>query len=139
LLEIDFQQMWTSAHRSWTLAVSMKIVSTLRAGTGVNAGLVSLVPLETAQVYQLKPSFIVISSLLSSPPDIDECAMTEPPCPENTLCVNTLGGYDCSTCLDGFSPDDGGQCTGMHDHVTFSPQRKLIQSQPTSIPKRDLV
>jgi hypothetical protein len=39
--------------------------------------------------------------------------MTERPCPENTLCVNTLGGYDCSTCLDGFSPDDGGQCTGI--------------------------
>ena len=51
--------------------------------------------------------------------DIDECASTSI-CPLGSMCVNTLGSYDCE-CLEGYLEVDGlcigEQCFEIHVYV----------------------
>ena len=45
--------------------------------------------------------------------DIDECQMK--PCPDNSICQNTPGSFNC-TCQPGFS---GKSCSGKNDYGVF--------------------
>ncbi|MGB0592527.1 MAG: EGF domain-containing protein [Myxococcota bacterium] len=45
--------------------------------------------------------------------DLDECALSSPPCSAGALCTNTVGGFECA-CEPGFK-DDGSSCVDVDE------------------------
>ncbi|XP_071964265.1 cartilage oligomeric matrix protein-like isoform X2 [Antedon mediterranea] len=56
--------------------------------------------------------------------DIDECSINNGDCADNSLCVNTEGGYFCGECIPGYQGNQSIGCTKKRlctDGVTVSP------------------
>jgi len=51
---------------------------------------------------------------------VDECAIGTHTCPENSVCNNTIGSFECPRCTDGYDWTDSNQtaCAGDYNQNT---------------------
>ena len=59
--------------------------------------------------------------------DINECKCSPYPCIANTVCINSVGSYDCQ-CADGFTGNPSVECVGTYECLVLCVQLTAVCS-----------